>query len=604
LGSEVFDQYSSLESPHEVPEIAVSLTAHTDLLFQTLIAAASDGIIVMSHEGRIEVYNAACERLFGYSAEEVIGKNVNMLMPSPFREKHDGEKRNIGMCREVVGLHKDGSTFPIYLSVEEAISGGQPIYLGIIHDLTERKRWQAALIEREARPRSMLNAGVGTGSEPHPSALPISIDELQAERNLRVIAEVGEVLATTLEFEDTLTNIAQLVVDNLADLCIINLIDDDGVARRARVFCRDPTKAWVCDTLMRMPPGHEHVRNAQSVLETRKPTLIAEVTPELIQSWAASDEHLVALRSIAPRSALIAPLLVHGKLLGALSLMSSSRRYGLDDLSVAETIAGRSAFFLENARLYREAKRATTARDHMFRVVAHDLGNPLAAIQMLVTLLGRTGHDREANEEIVNATNRMSRLVRDLIDVTRLRAGSLRLNPTTLNAVEIACETQAAHRPLASSAALEIRFEGEANLPTIWADHDRVLQVFENLIGNAIKFTKPGGRITLGASTRTGEVLFSVSDTGCGIPSDQLPHVFDLFWQAPGQAANRGVGLGLPIVREIVEAHGGRVSVESLPGRGSTFFFTVPVADREQPRPDSRYRPEVALGCWQRINPA
>src|SRR5262245_47982920 len=268
--------------------------------FRTLIATAVDGIIVIDVEGRIQVYNAACERLFGYSAGEAVGKNVKMLMPPPYREKHDaylahhrltGHKGIIGIGREVVGLRKDGTTFPIYLSVGEGSADGRTFYVGIVHDLTERKRWEAALIEREARLKSMLDAGLRMP----PTATAAIDQQRQAERRLRLIAEVGEVLATTLDFEDTLTNIAQLVVANLADLCIINFIDDDGATRRARVFCRDAAMAWVCEALMRMPPGREQVRIAQSVFVLGKPALIADVTPDLVRSWAANDEHLAAL---------------------------------------------------------------------------------------------------------------------------------------------------------------------------------------------------------------------------------------------------------------------------------------------------------------------
>jgi len=172
----------------------------------------------------------------------------------------------------------------------------------------------------------------------------------------------------------------------------------------------------------------------------------------------------------------------------------------------------------------------------------------------------------------------MNQLIQDLLDVSRLRSGSLQLNPEKLDVSQIASESLDAQTPLVSSALLEIGFEKDPNLPPILADRRRIRQVFENLIGNAIKFTQPGGRIELRASAREGDVLFSVADTGCGIRWDQLPHVFDLFWQARGEDAKRGAGLGLPIVKGIVEAHGGRVWAESVPGQGTTFFFTVPTA--------------------------
>ncbi len=118
----------------------------------------------------------------------------------------------------------------------------------------------------------------------------------------------------------------------------------------------------------------------------------------------------------------------------------------------------------------------------------------------------------------------------------------------------------------------------------MWGDHDRLLQVFENLIGNAIKFTGVGGRITVGAASKEQEIMFWVADSGCGIASDALPHVFDRFWQAT-TGDRRGAGLGLPIVKGIVEAHGGHVWAESTLGRGSTFFFSIPTATPAEDRP-------------------
>ena len=139
-----------------------------------------------------------------------------------------------------------------------------------------------------------------------------------------------------------------------------------------------------------------------------------------------------------------------------------------------------------------------------------------------------------------------------------------------------------AQRPLAAAASLELRLDAAPDLPEVWADRDRLLQVFENLIGNALKFTEPGGRITVGAAAegRRGPVLgrgHGRRDRG----RRTLPHVFDRFWQAR-KTGRRGAGLGLPIVKGIVEAHGGRVWVESRLGVGSTFFFTLPLARPEQ----------------------
>ena len=178
----------------------------------------------------------------------------------------------------------------------------------------------------------------------------------------------------------------------------------------------------------------------------------------------------------------------------------------------------------------------------------------------------------------------MNRMIQDLLDVTRIEAGSLAIEAARVSAREAVSEVVETQRAVASVASLELQLELEQDLPAVWADRDRLLQVFENLIGNAVKFTKPPGRIVVGAASRGEEVLFWVEDTGTGIAADHLPHVFDRFWQAEA-AGRRGAGLGLPIVKGIVEAHGGRVWVESTPGLGSTFYFTIPTAAPAEKKP-------------------
>jgi PAS domain S-box-containing protein len=228
------------------------------------------------------------------------------------------------------------------------------------------------------------------------------------------------------------------------------------------------------------------------------------------------------------------------------------------------------------------AKRATQARDDMLRIVAHDLRNPLAAVAALAAVLQKTGAEQEIGEEIEQATRRMNRLIRDIIDATQLETGGLAINRERVPTHDVLSQVLNSQTPLISSASLELSLDAVPGLPDVWVDRDRLLQVFENLVGNATKFTKPSGRVVVGARAGAGEVLFSVSDTGCGIESDHLARVFDRFWQAP-ETRHNGLGLGLPIVKGIIEAHGGRVWVQSSPGRGSTFSFTMPVA-AEAPR--------------------
>ena len=274
--------------------------------------------------------------------------------------------------------------------------------------------------------------------------------------------------------------------------------------------------------------------------------------------------------------------------LGVLVFGSStpSHVYGHDDLRLAKALADRAAVAIENARLYRASVQAAQLRDQVLGVVAHDLRNPLAAILLQLDALTRQPPEPERRsqkprEAIFDAVTRMNRLIQDLLDVAVMESGQLTIQPARLSARELIVGAVEAQRPLASSSALELRVDVDRDVAEVWADRDRVLQVLENLIGNAIKFTEAGGRVTAGAASKDREVVFWVADTGTGIAPDAIPRVFDRFWQAirPGR---QGAGLGLPIAKGIVDAHGGRIWVESTPGEGTSVFFTIPKAVPEQ----------------------
>ena len=245
-------------------------------------------------------------------------------------------------------------------------------------------------------------------------------------------------------------------------------------------------------------------------------------------------------------------------------------------------MAGTAADVTARKRLEDDLRLAIKARDDLMGVVAHDLRNPLGTILMQASLLQELGSrgDRcseESTASIERAAKRMNRLIQDLLDVTRLEAGRLSIEHARVDTARLLADVVEAQKPLAVSEKLELRLETSESVPDVNGDRDRIVQVLENLIGNAIKFTEPGGRVTVGAAPNQHEVVFRISDTGAGIPAEDVPRLFDRFWQArPG--AHHGAGLGLPIVKGIVETHGGRVWVESAPGQGSTFFFTIPMA--------------------------
>jgi PAS domain S-box-containing protein len=233
-------------------------------------------------------------------------------------------------------------------------------------------------------------------------------------------------------------------------------------------------------------------------------------------------------------------------------------------------------------------KRAVALRDEVLSIVAHDLRNPLTAIMAQASLMERPGPEPERRDAgprlvITRSAKRMNELIQDLLDVAVVESGQMKVHRVPLPAAELARDVVEMQIPLASSAGVELRLEVGPDVRDVWGDRNRLMRVFDNLIGNALKFTTNGGRITVTVAARQQEqeVLFSVADTGVGIAPDSVPHVFDRFWQAAGRASRLGAGLGLPITRGIVEAHGGRIWVESTQGLGSTFFFTIPFVPTE-----------------------
>ncbi|HEY6562350.1 MAG TPA: HAMP domain-containing sensor histidine kinase, partial [Polyangiaceae bacterium] len=407
------------------------------------------------------------------------------------------------------------------------------------------------------------------------------------ENEQRFLAELGPLLANTLDYEQTLTSIAELTVREFADLCIVEVVEDDDEVRRLKVASRDASKAPLCELLTRIPLERNRSHLMKSVFETRRSVLLQKPSAETIASFAQSEDHLRALQAMEIHSMLAVPLVAHTELVGAIGIVSStpSRTYGPTDVRLAEELAQRAALSIANARLYRAARRAPQARDELLSIVAHDLRNPLNSVVLQAALLRRMEAD-ESSQRPINAieraAKRMNRLIQDLLDVTRIDAGRLSMELASVPAGGLVSDAVEAQRLTAQSASLELRLDVGPDLPEIRADRDRILQVFDNLIGNALKFSQPGGQITVGATRGEGEVSYWVADTGRGIPPDHLANLFDRFWQAD-KTARHGAGLGLAIVKGIVEAHQGRIWVESTLGAGSRFSFTIPIASRARP---------------------
>jgi signal transduction histidine kinase len=256
----------------------------------------------------------------------------------------------------------------------------------------------------------------------------------------------------------------------------------------------------------------------------------------------------------------------------------------------SERIKQQAMLLAENARLYAEERRARAeaeaamrAREEALGVVSHDLRGPLATVMIGASMLVEAmpanpetaGFVRHA-AAIQRSAEQMSQLLNDLLDVSRIEAGYLTLDREPQLCVELIHAVVETFQPQADRRGVQLSIADDVGVTHVHCDRARMLQVFSNLVGNALKFTPAGGRITVRARRDGNMVQFSVTDTGSGIAAEQLPHIFKRYWQAR-KADRQGIGLGLAITKGIVEQHGGTISVESSPG-GTTFTFSLPIA--------------------------
>jgi K+-sensing histidine kinase KdpD len=300
----------------------------------------------------------------------------------------------------------------------------------------------------------------------------------------------------------------------------------------------------------------------------------------------------------------IIPLLHGDDAVGALGIsFADPSAVGVTDRALTLLLAQAAAAALQRARSFdverdrrREAELTARGREQVLGIVAHDLRNPLHLMVATLELLEEPELAPERRRELLaiasRGVNHMRRLVGDLLDAVRIQAGHLSLDFEAVTLGAIVDQAKEMHRPLAAERGVSFETRVQDAGVVLRADRGRIQQVLGNLLGNAIKFTSKGGRVTLEARVEQGRAVFRVTDTGVGIPADRLPYIFERFWQ--GQSGDRnGVGLGLAITKAIVEAHRGSIEVESVPRKGSTFTFRIPGPATIRPEVETR-RSEAA----------
>ncbi|MBW4486283.1 MAG: CHASE domain-containing protein [Trichocoleus desertorum ATA4-8-CV12] len=529
--------------------------------FRRLFEADIIGLFFAKRDGAVSEANRAFLQMLGYTEEDLLAGKLrwDALTPGEYRyldERAIQEDHLSGVCSpyEKEFIRKDGSRIPVLVGGAR-LENDPNVGLTFALDLTERKR---------------------------------------AEDAIRFLAQASAVLASSLDYEVTLTSVAQLVVPTLADWCGVDIIQPDGSVQQLVVAHVDPDKVKLGHKLRQEYPLDINAPTGLAkVLRTGHSELYPELTDAMLMQGARDPRHLEMMREIGFQSLMIVPLVAREQTLGAIIFVAaeSGRHYSQADLALAEDLARRAAIAVDNARLYAiaqqertQAENANRTKDEFLATLSHELRTPLNAMLGWTQLLRSRQFDEamvaRALETVERNTRSLAALIEDILDVSRIITGKLRLQMRPVELATVIAAAIETVRPGADAKAIHLRSELDPLTGPISGDRDRLQQIVWNLLANAIKFTPQGGRVEIRLQRVNSQAEIIVSDTGQGIGPEFLPHIWERFRQADSSTtrAYGGLGLGLAIVRHLVELHGGTVQAESPGlGQGTTFKVKLPL---------------------------
>ncbi len=524
--------------------------------YRVLFEGAYDAILVTDLNGKMVSINPQLEKKFGYTKNELVGQPIEILIPERFRRSHvehrntyskNPHARAMGTGLDLYGRKKDGSEFPIDINLSPVMTRDGKQINAIIRDMTARKTF---------------------------------------ENQVTFLSHLSKTLSETMNYQERLQLAADTVASKIADLCVVAILEENQLKFKAIGTQHRSSRELLQTFASHIVSAKDGRYTADYALKTGEPLLVEDVKSDLLNQLDVDEDQKKRVELIGITSFVTLPLKGRDSILGTVtfSMTDSGRKLSRDDIPFLELIANRCALGAENAKLYLEAQEAIQTREDVMAIISHDLRNPLSAIalnaQML--LLIKTTDPlvserlKQSSDSIAHSAKVMERLIANILDLTKIKAGSFANNPSAQDGAGIIRTLIESMNPIARARSIHLVEDLEPNLPKVLCDHDRVMQVLSNLVGNSLKFTPEGGIITIGAQKKGQEVCFSVADTGKGISPEELPHVFERYWQAK-EAVQKGTGLGLSIAKSIVAVHKGKIWVESKVGEGSCFYFTLPI---------------------------
>ena len=567
--------------------------------------------LICAHDlnGHLLFVNPAAARSLGYEPDDWVGRNLRDFVAPDAREGFDAYLRRMADSQTDSGLLKvvhraGGERVWMYRNVRSEAPGEAPFVVGHALDITERVDAEQA-IRRNRADLSRAYDELDERVRARTAELEAANGQLRAEiaerrraeemreavmtrerSTLAFLATASEQLTRALDFEATLSTLARLPVPFLADWATLHTLADDGQWRCLGARGADPAQKPLFAQLASLPPHgldtDSLVAQATRIRQTvTARTATADAAGDLARQVFGTGVHLDYMETLPAASAVVAPLVIDMRVLGVLTLVSGvPDRYQAAELVIVDDLVRRCQVALTQVRLYREAQEANRLKDEFLATLSHELRTPLNAMLGWARILRSRSLDEKTDhavQVIERNAEAQARLIEDVLDVSRIITGKLTLEmePVHLPAVVLAALDSI--RPAATAKGIRL-VEDLQPASTVGGDRHRLQQVIWNLLSNAVKFTNAGGTVTASLRDVGGNVEIAVSDTGVGIRREVLPFVFDRFRQAdPSTTRSQGgLGLGLAIVRHLVELHGGTVRVRSILGQGTTFIVELP----------------------------
>lgn len=518
----------------------------------TTLLSIGDAILTTDDAGRITLMNRVAEDLTGWTSVEARGRpldDVFRILSQRTREPVPSPVAKVlelgsvaELTADVVLVRRDGSEIAIDDSAAPIREDSDGRVVGVVlvfRDVSDRRR-------EEARRAFLANAMA--------------------------------VLASSLDSESTLTSIAQLAVPEIADWCLIDVFGEDGVLRRIATAHENSEQVRFAEKVWAHPALRQ---NAVDVARRGK----REVVRELLAPTPASSEpeiaHIEGLRALGVSSYAVLPLRAGEEIFGTIALLTANSKRSLSDADVAlaEQLSHSAALALKNAQLYERARRAVSVRDDLLAIVSHDLRTPMQVLSLKLHMLQsdpiRTEEQLARDVGAMRrATLQLERLIGDLTDYATIESGNLTITRSAHSLQHLSNEVLEMLQASATARGIGLEWSVEVDTQVI-CDKERVAQVLSNIVGNAIKFSPERSTIRVTATLRETDILFCVSDQGPGIRPEQRARIFERYWKGTG-GRRESLGLGLFIARGIILAHGGQIWVESPPGAGTKFSFTLP----------------------------